>query len=319
MRTVSPDHLDTPIHVAAGILTDAEGRVLVQRRPDHVHVGGLWEFPGGKRHPGESRRDALDRELEEELGVQVNDARPLIRVRHDYPEKTVVLDVWRVSSFRGVPEPREGQPLEWVLPSQLPALEMPPADGPIVNAVRLPEVCLVTADEPADPGAFLERLERRLMDGIRLVQLRVRRRVGELESLTRRAATLCERHGAWLVLNDDPERAVAWGAHGVHLNRERLRASRGRPVPQDLWLSSVCHDVEELALASKLGADFVLASPVLPTPSHPGAATLGFEGLAALCESAAMPVFALGGLGEEHLQLAWYAGAQGVAGIRGFW
>lgn len=307
------------VHVAAGVLYDERRRVLVQRRPEHAHVGGTWEFPGGKADAGEGREAALARELREELGIVVRQARPLIQVRHAYPEKTVLLDVWRIERFERTPEPLEEQPLRWVPPEMLPTLEMPPADRPIVNAVRLPDTCLVTADEPRDESAFLDRLTARLADGVRLVQLRVERGREDLERLTRAATAMCQRHGAWLVLNGEPADARAWGTHGVHLSGRRLRQYHERPVPKDIWLSAACHDAEELGLAARLEADFVLASPVKPTASHPGAPVLSLSGFAALCNEAAMPVYALGGMAPGDREAVWDAGGQGVAGISGFW
>lgn len=310
---------DQIIPVAAGVLSDKRGRVLVQRRATDAHLGGTWEFPGGKAYPGESREGALARELREELGIEVRQARPLIRIRHEYPEKTVLLDVWRVEHFHGEPGALEGQPIKWVLPEDLSKLEMPPADHPIVHAVRLPDVCLVTANTPTANDMFLQRLEARLAEGIRLVQLRTERDPGDLEGLTRAAAATCERHGAWLVLNGEPADALSWGAHGVHLNGARLRQYRIRPVSTDFWLSASCHDEAELAQASRLKADFLLASPVEPTDSHPGSPVLGIEGFKRLCALAQMPVYALGGMERECKEIVWHAGGQGVAGIRGFW
>lgn len=306
-------------HVAAGVLLDQQERVLVQRRRDDAHVGGTWEFPGGKADSGESREVALARELREELGIEVRKGRPLIRIHHEYPEKTVLLDVWRVERYDGEPRGLEGQPLQWIAPEELPALEMPPADRPIVHAVRLPDSCLVTGSEPADDREFLARLETRLSAGARLVQFRSDRDGKGLEWLVRAAVDACERHGAWLVLNDTPDNAVNWGAHGVHLTSRRLRQYSERPVPRDFWLSAACHDREELLLAARIDADFILVSPVEPTASHPGAPTLGLDGFAAICDEAPMPVYALGGMTPEDREAVWHAGGQGVAGISGFW
>lgn len=313
---ISPDRM---VPVAAGVLFDKRGRVLVQRRARGAHLGGTWEFPGGKAAPGESRDGALARELREELGVEVREARPLIRIHHTYPEKTVLLDVWRVEDFEGEPRGLEGQPIEWVFPEDLSKLEMPPADRPIVHAARLPDVCLVTANTTTTIDTFLQRLEMRLAEGIRLVQLRTLRDPEDLEGLTRAAVATCERHGAWLVLNGKPADALSWGAHGVHLNSARLRQYPTRPISTDFWLSASCHNEAELARASRLKADFVFASPVKPTDSHPGSPVLGIEGFRRLCALAQMPVFALGGMTRDDRDLVWHAGGQGVAGIRGFW
>ncbi len=125
------------ITVAAGVLEADDGRVLIARRPEDKHAGGLWEFPGGKIAAGETARAALDRELEEELGIEVVEARPLIGYRHSYPERDVVLRVFRVLRYIGEPEGREGQPLRWVAPDELLESGLLPADEPIVDALKL--------------------------------------------------------------------------------------------------------------------------------------------------------------------------------------
>lgn len=87
------------VHVAAAVIRGVDGRILLARRADTQHQGGLWEFPGGKVEADESVATALSRELQEELGIQVTTARPLIKVQHDYPDKQVLLDVWEVSAL----------------------------------------------------------------------------------------------------------------------------------------------------------------------------------------------------------------------------
>ena len=99
------------IVVAVGVLIDAEGRVLVARRAPDAHQGSLWEFPGGKVEAHESVGDALKRELEEELGIQVEGSEPLMAIEHDYGDKHVRLDVHRVMRWQGEPRGLEGQPL----------------------------------------------------------------------------------------------------------------------------------------------------------------------------------------------------------------
>ena len=102
------------LHVAvAAIVNDAQ-QVLLARRPEHTHQGGLWEFPGGKCEPGEAVEAALEREIYEELGIRTGVCRPLIRVPHRYTDRSVLLDVWRVDAFEGQPYGREGQAVEWV-------------------------------------------------------------------------------------------------------------------------------------------------------------------------------------------------------------
>ena len=123
------------VHVAVAVVFDEHGSVLISRRHQDSHQGGLWEFPGGKIEPEEQVNHALDRELEEELGIRVLSATPLLEVRHDYQDKKVLLDVWLVSSYSGEAHGREGQQVRWVAPGQLVELEFPAANGPIIDAV----------------------------------------------------------------------------------------------------------------------------------------------------------------------------------------
>jgi 8-oxo-dGTP diphosphatase len=120
------------IRVAAGVLADASGRVLVSRRPADKHAGGAWEFPGGKLAEGETPRAGLDRELAEELGIRVTGAEPLVDYTHAYPDRDVSLHVFRVTSWEGEPRGLEGQPLRWVAVAELLDAGLLPADRPIV-------------------------------------------------------------------------------------------------------------------------------------------------------------------------------------------
>lgn len=139
------------IHVVAGALCDAEGRVLIARRPRGRHMAGRWEFPGGKLEGGEDPLAGLKRELAEELGVDVRHAHPLIRLRHEYPERRVLLDVWQVTAYEGEPQALEADALAWARPDDLPKHDLIEADRPIVTALRLPRLARALA-----PGEALQ-------------------------------------------------------------------------------------------------------------------------------------------------------------------
>lgn len=123
------------IVVAAGVLFDDQGRVLLQQRHSGSHQGGLWEFPGGKVEPGESVYQALCRELREELGINVVHAFELIKVCHHYRELTVQLDVWLLGEYTEQPRALENQPLQWVALEELQHIPMPAADVPVIEAL----------------------------------------------------------------------------------------------------------------------------------------------------------------------------------------
>lgn len=133
------------IHVVAGAIADSGGRVLIAQRPRGRHMAGRWEFPGGKLVEGEDPYAGLQRELAEELGVTVRAARPLIRLRHQYPDRRVLLDVWQVTAFEGEPQALESQALAWARPDELPAHDLLEADRAIVTALRLPRLARVLA------------------------------------------------------------------------------------------------------------------------------------------------------------------------------
>lgn len=136
---MSPNDSRPFVHVVAGVLFDAADRVLIAQRPVGKHMAGGWEFPGGKLEPGEERLAGLARELREELGVTIATPRPLIRVRHSYPSRDVLLDIWVVKNFIGEPRGLDGQALRWCLRDELATADLLPADKPIVRALRLPE------------------------------------------------------------------------------------------------------------------------------------------------------------------------------------
>jgi 8-oxo-dGTP diphosphatase len=131
------------IHVVAGALFDAAGRVLIAQRPRGRHMAGRWEFPGGKLGFGEDRLLGLKRELSEELGVTVHSARPLIRLYHSYPDRRVLLDFWRVIEYAGTPKGLDSQALAWVKSDDLPGHDLLEVDRAIVTALRLPQLARV--------------------------------------------------------------------------------------------------------------------------------------------------------------------------------
>lgn len=309
------------VHVAVAVIVRNE-KVLIARRPDHSHQGGLLEFPGGKVEPGETVQQALVREIAEETGLQVpiDSLQRVIGVRHNYGDKCVFLDVWETSAAEGEPEGREGQPIEWRHPDQLDDHDFPAANWPIIRALRLPHRLAVTgavADEVTGISELKTSLARTKPELMVL-------RAPDLEpqvyrALARQAAAECAGQGVGLLVHGAPGLVkVGAGVAGVHLPWREAQALSERPVPARSWLGVSCHSAEQLRHAERLGADYAVLGPVQPTVSHPGQPVLGWEAFAGLVAEAGLPVFALGGVGPEHEQRARALGAQGVAGI-GYW
>ncbi|HET8807413.1 MAG TPA: 8-oxo-dGTP diphosphatase MutT [Methylophaga sp.] len=124
------------LQVAVGVIVNADKQILIARRQAHQHQGDRWEFPGGKREADESRLAALKRELNEEVGLQVLDARDLLQIDHDYTDRKVTLDVWLVERFSGEVHGREGQQIKWCPLAELEQHDFPAANGAIVTAIK---------------------------------------------------------------------------------------------------------------------------------------------------------------------------------------
>ena len=309
-----------PIHVAVGVLSDGAGRVLISRRAEGTHQGGLWEFPGGNVEEGEDLARALDRELQEELGIRVRVSEPLIRVPHRYPGRSVLLDVHSILEWAGEPSAREGQPLRWVLPADMTGLDFPAADRPIINALRLPDRYMITGEDPQDATRFLGRLDEALSRGIRLVQFRAPRLpLASYRALAREVQDHCHSRGVQVLFNTEPSVAQELGGDGVHLTSRHLAELRERPLPSGKWVAASCHSRMELEQARVLGVDFVVLSPVKTTRTHPQARPMGWERFSALARVAGVPVYALGGMSPADLLQSRQAGGQGIAAIRGLW
>ncbi|HTA63942.1 MAG TPA: Nudix family hydrolase [Xanthomonadaceae bacterium] len=309
-----------PVHVVAGVIQDARGRILLARRTAGRDLAGLWEFPGGKVDAGETPEQALARELHEELGIRVGNSDPLIAVPYAYRHKRIVLDVRRIASWEGSVTGRERQALAWAPSAKLASYLMPPADRPVVAALLQPDRYLITP-EPAgqDHVPFLRTLELALRGGVRRVQLRTHALATEaLRPLAKSAHKLCRAAGAELLLNADIALARELGI-GLHLRAAQLQELRERPLPAKFAVAASCHDVAELKRAEELGVDFVVLGPIAATPSHPDLAPLGWEGFARMREQVALPIYALGGVAVMDLSAARAHGAQGIAAIRGLW
>jgi 8-oxo-dGTP diphosphatase len=306
------------VEVAAAVLLDAQGRFLLAQRPAGKVYAGYWEFPGGKVEPGERAIEALARELHEELGIDVTRAYPWITRDYEYEHASVRLRFFRVTGWRGELHGKEQQRFAWQTVGAPQASPILPANGPVLASLRLPAVYGISHAAELGLESFLARLESALAHGLRLVQVRDKALGAEERlRLVRETVRLARRYGAMVLVNGDAPLAAACGADGVHWTADQLRREARRP---DLPLvAASCHDRAELDRAAALGLDFVVLGPVLPTPTHPGAATLGWDGCAALTAGYSLPVYALGGLRRAHLEAAWQAGAHGIAMMREAW
>lgn len=320
------------IRVAAGLILDARGRLLLGQRPDGKAWPGWWELPGGKIETGESVEQALVRELTEELGIHATQIYPWVVYVHEYPKTIVELSFCQVTAWDGEPTGREGQALDWVDPAQIRLDEsdhpigpggaslLPAATAPL-RWLRLPiRYRLSHILRPDHLEQWLAGLRAELRQGLRLVQFREPHWAGDAQSLLeafRATLALCRQYGARCLINSLHPHAWWAEADGV-----QLRAADARRILQDDlrppgWLGVSVHTAQDLDCAAELHADFVVLGHVLDTPSHPDQAPLGWEAFRALAAQAGRPVFALGGQSAATLDRARRNGAHGIAALRG--
>ena len=306
------------VHVAAAVITRPDGSFLLGQRAPDTFYPGYWEFPGGKVEPGETPRDALIRELDEELGMQVEAASPWITREHVYEHAHVSLHFFEVTAWRGEIHDRVHSALSWQQADAMDVGPMLPANGPILKALRLPRLFGITHAGEIGIDAQLARLDAALADGLRLVQIREPALPeGPREAFARAVVERCHATGALVMVNDDPALARSIGADGLHLTARSLASAAARPEFE--WVGASCHTRADLEKAASLELDYALLGAVQPTLSHPERSALGWPAFTEMIARLPLPVFALGGLGAGDLGCAKAAGAHGVAGIRAFW
>ena len=299
------------IEVAAAVLQRPDGAFLLAQRPAGKVYAGWWEFPGGKVEKGEPLARALEREIAEELGIQVVKAYPWITRVHVYEHGTVMLHFFRVEEWRGEPHPREKQAFVWQRLDQPVVAPMLPANGPVLASLALPLEYAITDAQTLGLAAQLERVEARLKSGLRLIQVRDKGN-WERTQLIYVVRSMARQYGARVLVNGGP------AADGIHFSAEQLMTLRARPKEAGLMAAS-CHTVDELGHAMAIGLDFAVLGPVKATATHPGAKLLGWDGFRRIAEGASIPVYAIGGLRPQDLHQARAAGAHGLAMIRGAW
>jgi 8-oxo-dGTP diphosphatase len=303
------------LHVVVAVIQNKNKQVLIAQRDAEKHQGGKWEFPGGKVEQSESAQQALARELDEELGIQIKSATPLIQIHHHDTKLSVFLDVYTITAWQGEAYGKEGQPIRWINLDEVHNYIFPCANKPILQALQLPDTCLITP-EIKDEAVFRQGMLKCLNQGIKLTQLRAK--TLSPRAYIKRAQWLseqCSTYNASLLLNSPPPQLDF--IKGLHLTSSQLLALKSRPKTQ--LLSAACHNKHELLKAQQLAVDFIFLSPIKATTSHPEAIAKGWQWFADNIKDINIPVYALGGLGVDDIDIGKQNGAQGIAAISQLW
>jgi len=313
------------IHIAVAVIVNTNNEVCISLRHKNAHQGGLWEFPGGKMEQGETIEQALRREIKEELNLEIKQSRSLITIKHRYHNKAVCLHVRKVTLYKGEASGLEGQQVKWLPLCQLFVDDFPVANLFIIKALQLPDKYLITG-KFSDSDNFIYKLKAALNNGVKLIQLRLKKNsmesISQLQCLLEQSSAICKQAEANLMLNLSADYLHRLDLStiefaGYHADSKTLRSLTQRP--EGSLFSASCHNLQELSLASSLKADFVVLSPVQKTASHPDMPAMGWQKFSSLIDGLPIPVYALGGVSESDLEIAWQHGAQGIAAISGLW
>lgn len=306
------------IDVAVAVIKREDGKVLFAERPSGKACAGEWEFPGGKIEAGESARQALDREIREELAISITEASPWITLSHQYPHASVLLHFFIVSGWTGREHGEEGQRLSWQNLSDLTISPLLAANGPVIRALLLPETYAISCAGDIGEEEFLRRLAEAVENGLQLLQLREKSLSNsQLRQLIDQILPITEPGGVRILINSDMPEEQTKHFNGLHLTSKHLMQLGQRP---DFKLvAASCHSRQELEHAIKLGLDFAVLSPVNNTPSHPQAAPLGLSNMREIISNCPIPVYALGGMSLDQLHEIQSHGAHGIAMMRNAW
>ena len=296
-----------PIEVVAAVIRDDEGKILIAQRPQNKHQGGKWEFPGGKVEAGESRRAALARELNEELGIEVGHSSRLISAYHEYEDKSIYLDVYEITQWDGAAIGREGQPIQWVSPSALNDFEFPDANRPIIEAATLPKFIKILK-----PIVTAESFENQVVSSLTSGRSFILHNFEETELTHEQLSWLLDTaasRGAEVVLQSPPP--LVRNDYNLHLSTDELLKAQVKPEAKRV--SATCYTPGELFKAQRLELDFIFIGPVLMNSFATEQKALGWPSFQSLVGRVNIPVYALGGLSGKDLELAREYGAQGIA------
>ena len=309
------------VHVVIGILFDTDKNLLVSKRKEGTHLEGLLEFPGGKVKNLESAHDALKRELQEELNIEVQQARPLIQIPYSYPDRNILLDVYIVEQYSGEPEAIEKQELRFCSLHALNKNEFPKADHGIFQALRLPGLYTITPDYSDHAKNFKEKFKYLVSNPtISMIQLRSHSlKSSEYIELSEYCKKICKQCEKKLIVNCDVDDFVQTCADGLHLTSQRLLNCRSRTEGDDFIIGASCHNKEEILHACYIGLDYIILGPVLEKYGHASVSVLTWSKFAELAKLSSIPVYAVGGLSFEHINECIQLGGQGIASIRSQW
>lgn len=297
-----------------------QNQVLVGWREAQQHQGNKHEFPGGKVEEGETPEQACYREIQEEVGIQLESIQKFDHIVHEYEDLIVALHIFQA----GVNTAQLAQikaPWQWYNRAELRHLNFPKANSAMVERLYWPEtIRIVNIGNETDLASRLNQ------SGVSYVRIK-KPSVNDVQltcALYRALPTICKIQGPeqGLIVNIDVwkqlDQESCQQIYAVHFSHQQLMQLELQEVPFQLKKIASCHDNHSIEKAIQLGMDAIFLSPVLDTPTHPEQTCMGWTCFQQLASQIHVPVFALGGMSPDLLDKAQQHGAYGIAGIRHF-
>ena len=293
---------------------------MLGKRTRSQSWAGWWEFPGGKLEKNETPSKALEREIYEELGVNINEYKQWTTRRVFEKHKTTTLYFFIITSWSGEIRGKEGQEICWVNIKTFDSKKILPPNQVIHRALKneLGDIFAITNHQEIASDVFFHILKNKINKGLSFLQIREKNlSKKDLITFIGQIKEVLKKTDVKIVINSSIRLAYEFELDGVHLTSKQLYELE--KFPKDLLVGVSCHSIKDLQVAEQKSADYVVLGPVKKTPSHPKSDFLGWENFRALVESSNLPIYAIGGMKKDDISISFDKGSVGIASQRDFW